>query len=115
MSQDWAQGAYFDSGARWGFSVELFGIHVSSILSQIIRKEMTYEFDKKSEDTYLQYLIKAFKKNIENGLFKFIIVDCCNQSLVSFTEFYNIAKDAGYTVSFFFFVYLFCMFLNIFF
>lgn len=62
---------------------------------------MTYEFDKKMEETYLQYLIKAFKKNIENGLFKFLIVDCCNSSLVSFTEFYNIAKDAGYTVSFF--------------
>lgn len=67
---------------------------------------MTYEFEKKSEDTYMQYLVKAFKKNIENGLFKFIIVDCCNQSLVSFTEFYNIAKDAGYTVSVFI-IYIF--------
>lgn len=62
---------------------------------------MTYEHDPKMETTYMQYLIKAFKKNTENGLFKFIIIDCCNNSLITFTEFYNIAKNAGYTVSFF--------------
>ena len=51
------------------------------------------------ETTYMQYLIKSFKKTVTDHLFDFIIVDCCNQSLRTFNEFYNAARDGNFSVS----------------
>lgn len=63
-------------------------------------KKMEYEkFEKKLEETYMSYLMKSFKKNVSDGHFNFIIVDCVNQTEKGFSDFYNFGKSNGFTVS----------------
>ncbi|XP_055854369.1 uncharacterized protein DDB_G0283357 isoform X2 [Episyrphus balteatus] len=64
---------------------------------KIPKKEILYEYEKQMETTYMQYLIKSFKKTVTDHLFDFIIVDCCNQSLRTFNEFYNAARDGNFS------------------
>lgn len=51
------------------------------------------------EETYMQYLIKSFKKTILDNFYDFIVIDCNNNSLRTLNEFYCHAKDSGYVVS----------------
>lgn len=51
------------------------------------------------EETYMQYLIKSFKKTISDNLYDFIIIDCNNNSLRTLNEFYCHSKDSGFMVS----------------
>lgn len=60
---------------------------------------MIYEYERDMEDTYMQYLMKSYKKTIVDGLFDFIIVDSINSTLRHYTEFYNFAKTYAFTVS----------------
>ncbi|XP_055375295.1 homeobox protein 2-like [Condylostylus longicornis] len=64
---------------------------------KIIKQELVYEFDKEMEAKYIEFLLKSYKKTLSEGLFNFVIVDCHNHSLRTFTEFYNIAKAEGFT------------------
>jgi len=50
------------------------------------------------EETYMQYLIKSFKKTLSDNLYDFIIVDCNNNSLRTLNEFYCHAKDSNFVV-----------------
>lgn len=65
-----------------------------------IVKKMEYEkFEKALEETYTSYLMKSFKKNISDGHFNFIIVDCVNDSEKVYGDFYNFGKSNGFMVS----------------
>lgn len=66
---------------------------------QLNVKKMIYEYEKDMEDTYMQYLMKSYKKTIVDGLFDFIIVDSIAATLRHYTEFYNFAKTYAFTVS----------------
>uniref|UniRef100_A0A0A1WSQ0 YLP motif-containing protein 1 n=1 Tax=Zeugodacus cucurbitae TaxID=28588 RepID=A0A0A1WSQ0_ZEUCU len=68
---------------------------------KIPKKEVLYEYDADMEDTYMQYLIKSFKKTISDNLYDFIIIDCNNNSLRTLNEFYCHSKDSGFMVSIF--------------
>lgn len=64
-------------------------------------EQLSYEYDPKMEDTYTQYLLKSFKKNLTDNLYDCIIVDCKNTTLQYLTEFYTIARTHQFTVSWF--------------
>lgn len=66
---------------------------------QIPKKEILYEYDDTMEETYMQYLIKSFKKTLSDNLYDLVIVDCNNNSLRTLNEFYCNAKDANFVVS----------------
>ena len=51
------------------------------------------------EASYLDSLIKSFKKNIQDGFFPFIIVDCISDKVKKYDEMYNFAKSKGFQVS----------------
>lgn len=51
------------------------------------------------EETYMQYLIKSFKKTLSDNLYDLVIVDCNNNSLRTLNEFYCNAKDSNFVVS----------------
>lgn len=51
------------------------------------------------EETYMQYLIKSFKKTLSDNLYDLVIVDCNNNSLRTLNEFYCYAKDSNFVVS----------------
>ncbi|XP_037937290.1 putative uncharacterized protein DDB_G0282133 isoform X2 [Teleopsis dalmanni] len=63
---------------------------------KIPKTEILYEYDPDMEESYMQYLIKAFKKTVADNLYDFIIVDCNNNSLRTLNEFYCYAKDSGF-------------------
>ncbi|XP_001991183.2 uncharacterized protein DDB_G0283357 [Drosophila grimshawi] len=63
---------------------------------KIPKKEILYEYDDAMEETYMQYLIKSFKKTLSDNLYDFIIVDCNNNSLRTLNEFYCHAKDSNF-------------------
>lgn len=54
-------------------------------------KVMVYEYEPELEDKYRHDLFKTFKKNIDSGLFRFIILDCVNDKVRHFEEFANYA------------------------
>lgn len=66
---------------------------------QIPKKEILYEYDDTMEETYMQYLIKSFKKTLSDNLYDLVIVDCNNNSLRTLNEFYCNAKDSNFVVS----------------
>uniref|UniRef100_A0A240SWD9 YLP motif-containing protein 1 n=1 Tax=Glossina brevipalpis TaxID=37001 RepID=A0A240SWD9_9MUSC len=63
---------------------------------KIPKKEILYEYDNDMEETYMQYLIKSFKKTITDNLYDFIVIDCNNNSLRTLNEFYCHSKDSGF-------------------
>lgn len=65
---------------------------------QITNKILEYVYDAAMEETYMQYLVKSFKKTVADGHFDFIIVDCVNSSLKHYTDMYNFAKTYAFTV-----------------
>lgn len=60
---------------------------------------MKYEYDAAAEPSYLDSLVKSFKKTISDGFFPFIIVDCINEKLKKYEEMYNFAISKGFQVS----------------
>lgn len=51
------------------------------------------------EDTYTQYLLKAFKKTCADKLYDCVIIDCNNTRLQYLGDFYFIAQANFFTVS----------------
>lgn len=65
---------------------------------EINKRTLSYEYDKDMEERYLQYLLKAFRKNVTDGYFDFIIVDAANDKLSTLNEFVAFAKSKGFMV-----------------
>ncbi|XP_066584532.1 uncharacterized protein ZAP3 [Prorops nasuta] len=63
-----------------------------------IVKEMVYEYEEAMEQSYAASLIKAFKKNITDGFFNFIILDSINEKISDYEEMWNFAKTKGFKV-----------------
>ena len=59
---------------------------------------MKYEYEAEMEEIYRQNLLKSFKKQIDNLLFNFIIVDSCNEKVEGFEDFWSYAKSKGFQV-----------------
>ena len=60
--------------------------------------EGEYEYEPDMEQSYRANLLKSFKKNIDSGLFQFILVDAINDKVNHFREFWSYAKQNGYEV-----------------
>ncbi|XP_044009212.1 uncharacterized protein LOC122853052 isoform X2 [Aphidius gifuensis] len=65
---------------------------------KIINKEMVYEYEEAMESSYITSLIKAFKKNVTDGFFNFIILDSINEKISDYEEMWNFAKTKGFKV-----------------
>ncbi|XP_071566484.1 uncharacterized protein [Temnothorax nylanderi] len=61
-------------------------------------KEMVYEYEEAVEQSYITSLVKAFKKNITDGFFNFIILDCINEKISDYEEMWSFAKTKGFKV-----------------
>ena len=60
-----------------------------------------YEYEAELEDAYRASLIKSFKKQIDDGYFSFIMVDCINNLNKHYEEMWSYAKQKGFEVSIF--------------
>jgi len=58
----------------------------------------TYEYDASLETRYRDDLFKTFRKTVEAGYFRFIIVDCVNEKFRHFQEMTNFAKAKKFQV-----------------
>ncbi|KYM97130.1 YLP motif-containing protein 1 [Cyphomyrmex costatus] len=65
---------------------------------KVIVKEMVYEYEEAMEQSYVTSLIKAFKKNITDGFFNFIILDCINEKISDYEEMWSFGKTKGFKV-----------------
>ncbi|XP_032685862.1 uncharacterized protein LOC116851006 [Odontomachus brunneus] len=65
---------------------------------KMIIKEMVYEYEEAMEQSYIMSLVKAFKKNILDGFFNFIILDCINERISDYEEMWSFAKTKGFKV-----------------
>ncbi|XP_063978325.1 uncharacterized protein LOC135163087 isoform X2 [Diachasmimorpha longicaudata] len=65
---------------------------------KIINKEMVYEYEEAMEPSYIASLVKAFKKNITDGFFNFIILDAVNEKISDYEELWSFAKTKGFKV-----------------
>jgi len=57
-----------------------------------------YLYEAELEQSYRANLLKSFKKNIDAGLFQFILVDAINDKVNKFRDFWSYAKQNGYEV-----------------
>lgn len=60
---------------------------------------MEYEFEPEMESQYRASLIKSFRKNLADGYFPFMILDCINNKLEHYEEVSTFAKQKGFQVS----------------
>ena len=60
---------------------------------------MEYEYEPELEQSYRASLVRSFKKQVEQGLFHFFIVDCVNEKLKHYQEMVEFAKKMGFEVS----------------
>ncbi|XP_076395546.1 uncharacterized protein LOC100881003 isoform X2 [Megachile rotundata] len=65
---------------------------------KITVKDMVYEYEEAMEQSYITSLVKAFKKNITDGFFNFIILDCINEKISDYEEMWSFAKTKGFKV-----------------
>uniref|UniRef100_A0A0C9QNT3 YLP motif-containing protein 1 n=2 Tax=Fopius arisanus TaxID=64838 RepID=A0A0C9QNT3_9HYME len=65
---------------------------------RVINKEMVYEYEEAMEPSYVTSLVKAFKKNITDGFFNFIILDAINEKISDYEELWSFAKTKGFKV-----------------
>ncbi|XP_043284226.1 uncharacterized protein ZAP3 [Venturia canescens] len=61
-------------------------------------KDMVYEYEEAMEPSYITSLVKAFKKNITDGFFNFIILDSINEKISDYEEMWSFAKTKGFRV-----------------
>ncbi|KHN18529.1 YLP motif-containing protein 1 [Glycine soja] len=64
----------------------------------VTKKVMEYCYEPEMEEAYRSSMLKAFKKNVEEGVFTFIIVDDRNLRVADFAQFWATAKRSGYEV-----------------
>lgn len=57
-----------------------------------------YDYDESMAGIYRQIFVKAFKKNIDDALFSFIIVDSVNDKTDYYHEMWSYAKEKGFEV-----------------
>jgi len=57
-----------------------------------------YEYEEDMEEAYRASLLKSFKKNIDAGLFSFLILDAVHNKTCQFKDFWSYAKQHGYEV-----------------
>ncbi|XP_059096221.1 YLP motif-containing protein 1-like isoform X2 [Tigriopus californicus] len=57
-----------------------------------------YEYEPELEPNFRQSLVKSFKKQIDDGYFSFIMVDCINDKTEHFEEMWSYAKQKGFEV-----------------
>ena len=58
-----------------------------------------YEYEAELEDSYRASLVKSFKKQIDDGYFSFIMVDCINNLSKHYEEMWSYAKQKGFEVN----------------
>lgn len=92
MPRNWEKGIFCQFRSKRSLLIHL---HISL---QITNKTLEYVYDAAMEETYMQYLVKSFKKTVADGHFDFIIVDCVNPSLKHYTDMYNFAKTYAFMV-----------------
>lgn len=63
-------------------------------------KIMIYEYDHFKVRQFMGCLLNKYKKTLQEGLSNFVIVDCWNDQLKEYEEFYSVAKKNGYVVSY---------------
>ncbi|XP_064101704.1 uncharacterized protein LOC135212188 [Macrobrachium nipponense] len=61
-------------------------------------KIMEYEYEPDLEDSYRLSLIKSFKKQVDDGFFPFIVIDCVNHRLDHFSEIVSYGKKNSFEV-----------------
>lgn len=59
---------------------------------------MEYEFEPELEESYRMSLIKSFKRQVDDGFFPFIIVDCIHNKVKHFAEMATHAKKCNFEV-----------------
>lgn len=59
---------------------------------------MEYEYEAEVEESYRNSLIKSFKRQVDEGFFPFIIIDCINNHTSHFSEIAAYAKRQGFEV-----------------
>jgi YLP motif-containing protein 1 len=59
---------------------------------------MEYKYEEAMEPEYVNHLFKAFKKNITDGFFNFIILDSINEKISDYEEMWSFAKTKGFKV-----------------
>ena len=59
---------------------------------------LQYEYEADLEPIYRTSLIKSFKKQIDDGYFSFIMVDCVNNLTKHYEEMWSYAKQKGFEV-----------------
>ena len=57
-----------------------------------------YEYEAEMEESYRSSLLKSFKKQIDDGYFNFIMVDCINDKIGKFLEMHDYAKLNSFEV-----------------
>lgn len=57
-----------------------------------------YEYEPDLEPSFRQSLVKSFKKQIDDGYFSFIMVDCINDKTEHYEEMWSYAKQKGFEV-----------------
>ena len=60
---------------------------------------MAYEYEAAAEESYRSSLIKSFKKQVDDGFFPFIIVDCINDKVRHFAAIAAYAKINDFEVN----------------
>lgn len=58
-----------------------------------------YEYEKEMEKSYRNSLVKSFKKQIDDGYFSLILVDCINDKTEYYQPMWSYAKQKGFEVS----------------
>ena len=74
------------------------------MLSQIqnkihISNNLKYEYEEEMEKMYQASLVKSFKKQIDDGYFSLILVDCINDKTEHYQQMWSYAKQKGFEVS----------------
>ncbi len=59
---------------------------------------LEYEYEAEMEEVYKQSLLKSFKKQIDNLLYSFLIVDAVFDKVKFLEEFWSYAKSKGFQV-----------------
>lgn len=65
---------------------------------KVVKSVMEYCYEPEMEEAYRASMLKAFRKTLEEGMFKFAIVDDRNVLIADFSQFWAIAKRSGYEV-----------------
>ena len=60
---------------------------------------LKYEYEKEMEKSYRTSLVKSFKKQIDDGYFSLILVDCINDKTEYYQPMWSYAKQKGFEVS----------------